>query len=43
MRWEHPMRGLQLPETIETAFSDYDLASRIGELMQSRVACDVRS
>jgi len=43
MRWEHSTRGLQLPETIETAFGDYDLASRIGELVQSRIACDVRS
>jgi len=43
LRWRHPMKGLQLPETVEEAFSDYELAAKIGELMQRRVAQDVRS
>ena len=42
LRWSHPTRGLQAPETIEEAFKDYELASKIGELMQYKVLEDVR-
>ena len=43
LRWQHPNKGLQLPETIEEAFKDYELASKIGCLMQQRVLADMRS
>lgn len=41
MRWGHPNRGLQLPDTIAEAFKDYEHASAIGELMQQAVLQDV--
>ena len=37
LRWVHPSRGLQLPNTVQEAFKDYELASKIGELMQRGV------
>lgn len=43
LRWRHPRKGLQLPGTLEEAFSDYDIASKIGEFMQNSVARDIRS
>jgi diguanylate cyclase (GGDEF)-like protein/PAS domain S-box-containing protein len=43
LRWHHPLEGLQLPSTVQEAFKDYELATKIGELMQRRVAQDVRS
>lgn len=43
LRWQHPTRGMQDPETVEEAFKDYELASKIGELMQSKVLTDIRS
>ncbi len=43
LRWRDPRRGLQLPATVEEAFADYELAAKIGELMQHKVAADVRS
>jgi diguanylate cyclase (GGDEF)-like protein/PAS domain S-box-containing protein len=43
LRWKHPHHGLQLPETVEEAFKDYELAAKIGELMQNSVAADIRS
>ncbi|HSQ99870.1 MAG TPA: EAL domain-containing protein [Sphingomicrobium sp.] len=43
LRWRHPRKGLQLPATLEEAFGDYELAAKIGELMQRKVACDMRS
>lgn len=43
LRWKHPSRGIQLPETVAEAFKDYELASKIGELMQKKVFCDMRS
>jgi diguanylate cyclase (GGDEF)-like protein/PAS domain S-box-containing protein len=43
LRWRHPRKGLQLPGTVEEAFGDYELASKIGELMQRKVARDMRS
>jgi EAL domain-containing protein (putative c-di-GMP-specific phosphodiesterase class I) len=42
LRWRHPRRGLQLPSTLEEAFNDYELAAKIGELMQQKVARDIR-
>jgi diguanylate cyclase (GGDEF)-like protein/PAS domain S-box-containing protein len=42
LRWRDPRRGLQLPATLEEAFADYELAAKIGELMQRKVAADVR-
>jgi diguanylate cyclase (GGDEF)-like protein len=42
LRWSHPREGLQVPETIEEAFKDCELASKIGELMQCKVLEDVR-
>ncbi|MEO6358983.1 MAG: EAL domain-containing protein, partial [Sphingomicrobium sp.] len=43
LRWKHPVKGLQLPATVEEAFKDYELAAKIGELMQRAVAKDIRS
>jgi diguanylate cyclase (GGDEF)-like protein/PAS domain S-box-containing protein len=43
LRWRHPRKGLQLPGTLEEAFSDYELAAKIGELMQRKVARDMQS
>ena len=41
LRWRHPRKGLQLPGTLEEAFADYELAAKIGELMQRKVARDI--
>lgn len=43
LRWNHPVRGIQLPDTVAEAFKDYELASKIGELMQSAVLRDIRA
>jgi diguanylate cyclase (GGDEF)-like protein/PAS domain S-box-containing protein len=43
LRWRDPRLGLQLPSTLEEAFGDYELAAKIGELMQRKVARDVRA
>lgn len=43
LRWLHPQRGLQLPSTVQEAFKDFELASKIGELVQNRVISDIRS
>jgi len=42
LRWRDPRDGLQLPGTLEEAFNDYDLAAKIGELMQKKVAANMR-
>ncbi|MBY9062788.1 EAL domain-containing protein [Sphingomonas yunnanensis] len=42
VRWVHPTRGLQGPDTVEEAFKDYELASRIGELVRGSVVADIR-
>jgi diguanylate cyclase (GGDEF)-like protein/PAS domain S-box-containing protein len=42
LRWKHPTRGLQHPDTIVEAFREYELASKIGEMMQTAVARDIR-
>jgi EAL domain-containing protein (putative c-di-GMP-specific phosphodiesterase class I) len=41
LRWQHPTRGIQLPDTVAEAFKDYELASKIGELMQAKVFGDM--
>jgi diguanylate cyclase (GGDEF)-like protein/PAS domain S-box-containing protein len=41
LRWHHPRRGLQLPDTVAEAFKDYELASKIGALMQSKIFADM--
>ena len=41
LRWRHPRRGLQLPETVSEAFKDYELASKIGALMQRKIFSDM--
>jgi EAL domain-containing protein (putative c-di-GMP-specific phosphodiesterase class I) len=43
LRWHHPSRGMQAPDTVAEAFKDYELASKIGELMQTKVFGDIRS
>jgi diguanylate cyclase (GGDEF)-like protein/PAS domain S-box-containing protein len=43
LRWMHPSRGLQMPDTVQQAFKDYELATKIGELMRRRVIGDVRA
>lgn len=42
LRWRHAHRGLQMPDTVAEAFKDYELASKIGDLMQRKVFRDVR-
>ena len=42
LRCRRPDGSLELPETIAEAFNDYELAAKIGEHMQHRVARDVR-
>jgi diguanylate cyclase (GGDEF)-like protein/PAS domain S-box-containing protein len=41
LRWRRA-RQYQKPETVEAAFKDYELASKIGELMQRKVFEDLR-
>lgn len=41
LRWVHPHRGIQLPDSIGAAFQEYDLASRLGEIMYSQVFVDL--
>ncbi len=43
LRWRHGTLGLQLPNTVSEAFKDYELAAKIGDLMQHRVFSDMRS
>jgi EAL domain-containing protein (putative c-di-GMP-specific phosphodiesterase class I) len=42
LRWQDGERGFQLPQTIEEAFKEYELASEIGALMQRRVFEQIR-
>jgi diguanylate cyclase (GGDEF)-like protein/PAS domain S-box-containing protein len=42
LRWRDAAHGLQTPDTVSEAFNDYELASKIGDLMQRRVFSDVR-
>ena len=43
LRWRHPTRGLQRPDSVQEAFKDYDLASRIGDAVRRRVIDDIRT
>jgi diguanylate cyclase (GGDEF)-like protein/PAS domain S-box-containing protein len=43
LRWIHPTCGLQGPDTVQEAFKDYELASKIGELVRRRVVGDIRT
>ena len=43
LRWNHASKGLQPPDTIEESFKDYELAAKIGSLMQEKVLSDMRS
>ena len=42
LRWHHPNRGIQMPDTVAEAFKDYELATKIGDLMQVKVLSDIR-
>jgi diguanylate cyclase (GGDEF)-like protein/PAS domain S-box-containing protein len=42
LRWRHGTRGLQSPDTVAEAFKDYELAAKIGELMQRTVFTDLK-
>ncbi|MGX7895917.1 sensor domain-containing protein [Tsuneonella sp. HG222] len=42
LRWRHATRGIQEPATVAEAFKDFELASRIGDLVQQRVFRDMR-
>lgn len=42
LRWNDRRRGVQLPHTVAEAFRDYELASKMGDLMQRRVLADLR-
>jgi diguanylate cyclase (GGDEF)-like protein/PAS domain S-box-containing protein len=43
LRYETAECSLELPDTIAEAFNDYELAAKIGELMQHQVARDVKA
>jgi diguanylate cyclase (GGDEF)-like protein/PAS domain S-box-containing protein len=43
LRYTTPQGAIELPDTLAEAFNDYELAAKIGELMQLRVAHDIRS
>ncbi|HKT85231.1 MAG TPA: PAS domain S-box protein [Novosphingobium sp.] len=43
LRWRDSSREVQHPGTVEEAFKDYELASRIGEFMQRNALADMRS
>lgn len=43
LRYHTPQGTFELPDTIAEAFNDYELAAKIGELMQRQVARDIRS
>ena len=42
LRWHHGAHGIQAPDTVAEAFRDYELASKIGNLMQRHVLADLR-
>jgi len=41
LRWIHPTRGLQGPDTVQEAFKDYELASGIGDVVRGAVIADI--
>ena len=42
LRWQHPEKGMQTPDTIEAAFKDLSLAAEISDRMIERVIKDMR-
>jgi diguanylate cyclase (GGDEF)-like protein/PAS domain S-box-containing protein len=42
LRYRTPSGTLGMPDSIDEAFRDYELAAKIGELMQRKVALDIR-
>ena len=42
LRWRHPTFGIQLPSSVSEAFEDYELSTKIGELMQRHVFEDMQ-
>jgi EAL domain-containing protein (putative c-di-GMP-specific phosphodiesterase class I) len=42
LRWEHPVRGIQAPDTISAAFHDPELAAEISDRMIDGVMSDMR-
>ncbi|MDB5723226.1 MAG: hypothetical protein JWP15_3844, partial [Alphaproteobacteria bacterium] len=42
LRWSHPRRGLQGPETLAEGFKEYQLASSLGRMMQQAVIADLQ-
>jgi diguanylate cyclase (GGDEF)-like protein/PAS domain S-box-containing protein len=42
LRWLHPRRGIQAPDTIKAAFEDIALAAEISDRMIDRIIRDVR-
>jgi diguanylate cyclase (GGDEF)-like protein len=42
LRWRHPTQGVQMPNTIQAAFEDLELASEITDRMLSHVLLDMR-
>jgi diguanylate cyclase (GGDEF)-like protein/PAS domain S-box-containing protein len=43
LRYKAPGGTVELPDSLAEAFNDYELAAKIGEQMQRRVACDIRT
>jgi diguanylate cyclase (GGDEF)-like protein/PAS domain S-box-containing protein len=43
LRWNHPRKGIQMPDTVAAAFEDSKLARRITEEMFSQVLNDIRT
>lgn len=41
LRWQHPIRGLQAPETITAAFNDLDVGASISDRMIKLVIADL--
>jgi diguanylate cyclase (GGDEF)-like protein/PAS domain S-box-containing protein len=42
LRWDHPTRGVQTPDTLAAAFDDRDLGCQISSVMQRQVIGDMR-
>lgn len=42
LRWDHPTRGVQTPDTLAAAFDDRDLGCQISAFMQRQVIGDMR-
>jgi diguanylate cyclase (GGDEF)-like protein/PAS domain S-box-containing protein len=42
LRWDHPVKGVQTPDTITAAFHDMTLAAEISDVMIDAVISDIR-